>query len=192
MQVVDKYGLSLDYVDVGGGFWGIYPNAPTFEEYSDAIYSGLGEHSCKDLTIIVEPGASLIAQPMKYFASVKHLDNHRNIVATNGTRNDVDPLFTKTNYLKELIHNHPCENIVAEQIITGSSCMENDKLFSLKDEIELSVGDMIQFNNVGSYTMCLTPMFINYFPRVYAMKGTHLKLVRDKWDATDFIAKTRL
>jgi diaminopimelate decarboxylase len=194
MSIVHKYKLTLNYVDVGGGYFGIFPNAPTFDEYSDAIRLGMGDYFDKDLTIIVEPGTALIAQPMKYFASVidvKHL-GRSNIVATDGTRNDVDPLFTKSDYLKEIIYNHISETIIPEQIISGSSCMENDKLFSLKDEKELSVGDMIQFNNVGSYTMCLSPMFINYFPRVYAVKGKHCKLVRDKWDASDYMSKTIL
>jgi diaminopimelate decarboxylase len=194
MSVVCKYKLTLNYVDVGGGYFGIFPNAPTFEDYSDAIRLGLGDKFDKNLTIIVEPGTALIAQPMKYFASVidvKHL-RKSTIVATDGTRNDVDPLFTKSNYLKEIIYNHTSEDIIPEQIISGSSCMENDKLFSLTDERELSVGDVIQFNNVGSYTMCLSPMFINYFPRVYAIKGKHYKLVREKWDAADYISKTRL
>lgn len=193
MSVVDKYQLRLRYIDVGGGYFGIFPNAPTFEDYSDAILSGLGEHYKDNMTIIVEPGTALIAQPMKYITSVIDIKNlgSRRIVATDGTRNDVDPLFTKSNYLKEVIYNHSSGPIVQEQVIAGSSCMENDKLFTLVNEKELRVGDMILYNNVGSYTMCLSPMFINYFPRVYAVKESKCKLVRDKWTAVDFISESK-
>ena len=59
--------------------------------------------------------------------------------------------------------------------------MEHDRLFTIENNVKLSVGDTITYNKVGAYTMCLTPLFIKYFPCVYVKEKEHLELVRNKW-----------
>ena len=92
-------------------------------------------------------------------------------------------------FLKE-IHSSANSPIVKEQVISGCTCLENDRLFLLKGQPLLNVGDLIVYNNVGAYTMCLSPLFIRYFPNIYIKDKDCYQLVRQKWDVTNYIQKS--
>ena len=92
----------------------------------------------------------------------------------------------------EIIHKQQNTNFISTQIITGATCLEFDKIFSIENFQELHCGDLIKYNNVGAYTMCLTPLFINYFPRVYIHENNSYTIIRDKWTANDYITKSKL
>ena len=51
------------------------------------------------------------------------------------------------------------------------------------------MGDRIVYNNVGAYTMTLSPLFIRLWPRVYALGADdRCRLVRRESRASDIIA----
>lgn len=170
--VIRKYGLKLDYLDIGGGYFGIFPGKSTFADYADAIYRPLAQAGLAGLRVIVEPGNALTAAPFKFLTEVidvKRVDAKTRFVTTDGSRNDIDPFFKKTDYLKEIFPldaDRPREQL---QVIGGCTCLEYDRLFTLIDKPRLEVGDRILYNNVGAYTMTLSPQFIRLWPRVYAM-----------------------
>lgn len=191
-NVSKKYSLDLSYLDVGGGYFGIFPNKPTYMDYSKAISETCRENGLGHVKIIVEPGNALHASPFAFLSEVidvKQIENGLYNVATDGSRNDIDPFFHKKGYLFELIRKMEKTSIVRHQIISGCTCLEYDQLMELKDEYLLHVGDRIKYNNVGAYTMCLTPMFIRYIPRVYACKEGKYKLVRQEWTANEYVIK---
>jgi len=68
--------------------------------------------------------------------------------------------------------------------------LEYDRLFTLTERSKLSVGDKIAYHNVGAYTMSLTPMFIRYIPRVYALEKGEYKVVREKWTMEEYVQKS--
>ncbi len=70
--------------------------------------------------------------------------------------------------------------------------MEHDRLFVAKDAPELSVGDEIVYHKVGAYTMCLTPLFIKYFPDVYVEDEGKLKKVRKAWTPREYLQNASL
>lgn len=193
-SVIKKYKLELDYLDVGGGYFGIFPNAPTFNDYATAIYESLQEQGLEKLAIIVEPGNALTASAFSYYSTVidvKQLPNCR-VLTTDGSRNDIDPLFRKSGYVTEISRRNENGEICPQQIVAGATCLEYDQLFNIENQPELNVGDVIKYKNVGAYTLALTPMFINYFPRVYSFSSDGLKLVRDKWTAKEYIQKSKI
>ena len=64
--------------------------------------------------------------------------------------------------------------------------MEHDRLFDLLDDKELLPGDRIIYHKVGAYTMCLSPLFIKWFPDVYVKSRAGISMVRGKWRAEDY------
>lgn len=64
-QVIDESGVSIDVLDVGGGFPSVYPGMvpPAMDLYFDAIHESvagiLAEHKC---LLIAEPGRALVAE----------------------------------------------------------------------------------------------------------------------------------
>jgi len=193
-SVIKKYHLDLDYLDVGGGYYGIFRNAPTFDDYVATIYESLQKQGLEKLAIIVEPGNALTASSFTYYSQVidvKQLPDCR-ILTTDGTRNDIDPFFHKNGYMTEINRANESGQVVPLQIVAGATCLEYDQLFRLENQQEMEVGDVIEYKNVGAYTLSLTPMFINYFPRVYSLSSDGLKLVRDKWTAKEYIQKSNI
>ena len=190
-KTIEKYGLKLDYLDVGGGYFGIFPNKPTYQEYSDAFCEVLTSHGLQDLCVIVEPGNALVASCFAFLSEVidvKHVEEKLWFATTDGSRNDLDPFFKKSGYLSEVLYANETP-VVKEQIVSGCTCLEYDRMFTLTDKPILSVGDRIYYRNVGAYTMCLSPMFIRYIPNIYLKKEEDYTLVREKWTAKEHVMK---
>ena len=193
-KVIENYKLQLDYWDLGGGYFGIMPNKPTYQQYAETFAGALSNKN-KKLTIIVEPGNALTALAFDYVSSVIDTKFHNNqyYVTTDGSRNDVDPLFHKSDYFKSFEYASDSSKIVEErQLITGCTCLENDRLFVLQEgQRLLQPGDKIWFSRVGAYTLCLTPLFIRYFPRVYLRDSNNeLSLIREEWTEDEFVCKS--
>lgn len=190
-KTIEKYGLKLDYLDVGGGYFGIFPNKPTYQEYSDAFCEVLTSHGLQNLCVIVEPGNALVASCFAFLSEVidvKHVEDNLWFATTNGSRNDLDPFFKKSGYLSEVHYAYETP-VVKEQIVSGCTCLEYDRMFTLTDRPLLSVGDRIYYRNVGAYTMCLSPMFIRYIPNIYLKNDGDYTLVREKWTAKEHVMK---
>ena len=192
--IIKKYNLDLEYLDVGGGYFGIFSGKPTYRQYSDAFYRILNENGLADLRIIVEPGNALVASCFSFLTEVidvKQVEPDCWFITTDGSRNDIDPFFKKTSYFAEEMRQHstPC---VKQQVVSGCTCLEYDRLFALEDKPLLSIGDRILYRNVGAYTMCLTSLFIRYLPNIYVTDGSGYRLVREKWTAKEFLQKTSI
>lgn len=170
-SIIQKYGLSLDYLDVGGGYFGIFPNKPTFSDYAEAFYAPLKRHGLENLRIIIEPGNALTASSFAFLSEVidiKQVDGRTRFVTTDGSRNDIDPFFRKSDYIKEILPLSEDRPVEPLQIVAGCTCLECDRMFTLVDKPRLEPGDRILYHNVGAYTMTLSPQFIRLWPRAYA------------------------
>ncbi len=193
-NVIRKYGLALDYMDIGGGFFGIFANKPTYQDYSDAFHEVLKAQGLESLRLIVEPGNALVASCFTFVSEVidrKQVEPDLWFITTDGSRNDIDPFFKKSSYMEEELYQHDTPT-VSKQVVSGCTCLEYDRLFTLSDKPLLEVGDRIVYHNVGAYTLCLSPMFIRYLPNIYALKHGRYKLVREKWTAREVLQKSIL
>lgn len=192
-EIADLFEYELDFINVGGGFFGGLPDRPTFLDYMKSISSILSNRfDSKHTKLIVEPGASLIASPISFLCEVIDVKDtvKKRIVTVNGSRNNIDPFMNKTNYFLDLLVQDENRNTINEQVICGYTCMEHDRLIKLEDKTELEAGDRLLFNNVGSYTMCFSPLFIEYFPIVYVKKDTNYTCVREAWGVEEYCQKS--
>ena len=193
-RIAETFDLQLDYVDVGGGFFGGLPTKPQFDEYM-ALMAGIlrKRFSPEKTALILEPGMAVIGAPVSYVTTVLDVkDTTANrFVVTDGSRTSIDPLMTKSNYFCRY-HRHTDKPALPKQVIGGFTCMEHDRLFTAVDQPELSVGDQIIYEKVGAYTMCLTPLFIRYFPDVYVDDGLTMKLVRKAWTPEEYVQNSVL
>ena len=91
-ETIIKYQLALDYIDIGGGFFGIFPNKPSFQEYSDSFLEVLRHYELESLRVIIEPGNAIVASSFQFLCEVidvKHVENNRWFITTNGSRNEI-------------------------------------------------------------------------------------------------------
>lgn len=193
-----EYQLHLSYIDIGGGYFGGMNHKPQFPDYVKAIKEELTEcFSPEETMLIMEPGTSLISSPIEYVTTVidtkETYANH--LVITDGSRIDIDPLHGKRNYFHQFLYRDmqkDCEKreIMPKQVICGFTCMENDRLFIAENVPRLQVGDRISYQKVGGYTICLTPLFIRYFPTVYLEENGEYKKIREAWSAEEYSQKS--
>lgn len=181
---------NIEYIDMGGCIFGDKPGAPSFDEYASVITQELKKSfDPKKVTLIMEPGAALIASPVKYLCEVidkKDISNIR-FVSTNGSLIHIDPQMHGIPFYKEI---YSTGSVMKEiQVIGGFTCIEKDRLGSLKNESELEIGDYLIYYNAGAYSMALSPLFIQYFPSVYVEDINEIELVRKPWTVEEFIAK---
>ena len=195
IAIAKNYGLDLEYIDIGGGFYGDKPNAPTYNDYFAGIKNVLQEYfDLQKLTIIVEPGNAIAASCFDFLSSiidVKKIKQHY-VVTIDGSRNDIDPFFHKDSYFYEIYIAHPHDEQIKKvkrQIIVGCSCLEYDRLFEMHDTYKLTTDNKILFKFVGAYTMALSPVFIRYFPNVYVYKEKYI-LIRPRWTYQKLILDT--
>ena len=194
-EIADMFDYELEYIDIGGGFFGGLETKPSYYEYMKTIADELSKKFDKNKTkLIVEPGASIIASPISFLCEVIDVKDTyaKRIVTVNGSRNNIDPLMRKESYFLDLLIEKERKS-VKEQIICGYTCMENDRLLAIRDNNELLVGDKLLFNKVGSYTMCLSPLFIEYFPIVYLENDkSEFICVREKWTVDEYMQKSTI
>lgn len=190
VEIISKFNLKLNYVDIGGGFFGGIPDKPSFKDYFKVVNETFND--CDELSkinLIIEPGMSLVGSGIDYVVSVidvKYTLNN-NFVQTDGSRIHIDPLMRKSTYSYYIVHvNQETSIMKNSQIICGFTCMENDRFFNLSGP-SLEVNDLIIFEKVGAYTIGLSPQFIEFHPVIYANYDNEISVVQDKKTVIDFI-----
>lgn len=195
VKIARQYGLSLSYVDMGGGYFGGRSDKPDYRDYFREICRVLGAYFDKEkVTLIAEPGVSLISRAATFETEVLDVKDirGRKFVVTNGSRVNLNPLVTRHTYPHHIEY---CSDVSGRkkeisQWVCGSTCMEYDRLFEIVDDTALSPGDKIIYDTAGGYTMCLNPLFIHYFPAVIIEKADgSLFTARQPWGNDEFLQK---
>ncbi|MCR4727536.1 MAG: pseudaminic acid cytidylyltransferase [Lachnospiraceae bacterium] len=191
-----EFKLNFEYIDMGGGFYGGLKDKPNFKDYIPAIANVLKKKYDNEKTkLIVEPGVSMVSSSFEFVTEVIDTKNIRGVtyVVTNGSRLNLNPQVTRRQYphrIEYMNDNLKHTNIIQKQVICGGTCMEYDRLFVLCNETELRKGDLIIYTNAGGYTICLTPLFIHYFPAVYVKKvDGSIFTAREPWTNDEYLKK---
>lgn len=170
VRLVKEYGLELDFVDMGGGFFGGQKVAgkPDMPQYAYTICTLLKSAIDAERTkLILEPGASVIATCATYETTVLSVRDIRGtrIVTTDGTLLHINPFMAHRSQKFECSDANG-RDIIASQIVCGCTCMENDRFAVLENEPELKPGDRLSFLYAGAYTMAFNSSFIINPPEV--------------------------
>lgn len=188
-----KFCTQLEYLDMGRCIFGDKPGVPSFDEYAKTIVDVMKsfdiDHS---VNLIMEPGAALVASPFSYVCKVLGAKDIKDVrlVFTDGSVKQIAPQMNPVKFMSTLTASK--ENRIERQVVSGYSCIENDRFLELNGERELSVGDIIELKNTGAYSMVLSPLFIEYYPNVYVKDGEEIIVARKKWETSEFIQKSNL
>lgn len=199
VNVARDYNLDVEYIDMGGGYFGGRDDMPNYRDYFGKIARVLSECFSKDkVTLIAEPGVSLVSRASSLITEVidtKDIRGHRYVVTT-GSRVLLNPQVTRHTYPHHIEYmDSPTtpdgpRQPLPSQWICGSTCMEYDRLFEIRDGDELKPGDRVVYDLAGGYTIALSPLFIHYFPKVIIEKITGETFVaRDEWTNDEFLMK---
>ncbi len=179
-EIQNKYNLQLNYIDIGGGFFGgqIVRGKPTMEEYAKTICGVLSkEFEPLQTAIVLEPGASVAATAVYYLTRVNSIKQIRDeiIVTLDGTSLHINP-FMSVRSPQYAIIGQTSEKMKIQHIC-GNTCMEADRFICLENKGRIEPDAMFVFYNAGAYTMCLNSYFINEFPNIYTYQDNEYILL---------------
>lgn len=176
LEISNKYKITFSFIDIGGGFFGgqKVTGKPTMNDYAKVICNELKKgFNPKDTKLILEPGASVLATCTSYLTSVINIREIRGtkVITLDGTLLHINPFMINRNQPFKVIDNISGRKIEEKQIICGSTCMENDRFTTIRHHECLLKGDVIEFHNVGAYTMAFNSYFILNPPKVEYIGG---------------------
>ncbi len=199
----EEYNLNIQYLDLGSGMFGhLNPKLaeqfgqyiPSFREYSEIIslkIDKIFESEDRKPCIIVEPGTTVVADTFDYctkIVAVKHIRS-RNIAVTDGSFQQLGELCVHKKLPVRIIKSGSYTDNLGEKLqppieITGYTCLENDIMYPSFDS-ETCIGDMICFENAGSYSIVLKPPFIKEACPIVKYEDGAFELVRRKEEFQD-------
>lgn len=181
--LVDKlFKVPPKYIDVGGGYFGQLDDSlkqhfgepPTYQDYAAVIgqelrnyYKNKSEAEWPEL--ILEPGSALVADTMSFYCKVIDIKSIRgqSIAMTSGSKFNLGS-FASTLNMPMQVHSNKDEGIEYTNLnVSGFTCIEADYLYRGYDG-KLSVSDILEFMNIGSYSIVFKPPFI--MPNVPVLK----------------------
>ena len=188
-EVIRDYDLSIEYIDIGGGFKLGVNEELTMHNYLLTIKECLKRNKLEGIKLILEPGNSMVYPAIDYITTVIDVKKTERdcFVILDGSRIHTEPLFRGRQYHIQINRKSDREKIVDNQYLVGSTCKESDRFWKLKNTNEVLEGDKVIFEQVGAYTMSLAPTFILTFPNVYVFSDKGYTLYAKKKGYTEMM-----
>lgn len=173
LNLLEKLNLVVEHIDLGGGLFGKMADSlksqfdvkiPTYDEYAKEVATAFAErfkNESKKPTLLIEPGSALVGDCMKFVTRVVNIKTVRNkpIATVLGSIYNINPTLNKKNPPIEVLSSGNRQSEYEDLDFGGFTCIESDYLYRHFNG-KLSVGDIVVFGNVGSYSVVLKPPFI--------------------------------
>jgi Diaminopimelate decarboxylase len=184
LEAADRYIDDVpEFIDLGSGMFADMEGSlkdqftidvPTYEEYAEVVAGTMAKHyansEIKPL-LVTEPGTTVVSRYMSLITTITGIKEiaGRNIAVCDS---DIHEAGETTMMMKVPYSHYPTGEGEASKTpidITGFTCLEQDTLF--KDFPEnVRVGDIIEFRNVGGYSVVYKPPFIQPCCAMVAIK----------------------
>jgi diaminopimelate decarboxylase len=166
-----------------------WAKTPSFDDYAKAVSKILKNNKWvrrQKPFLMLEPGIAMAANALSFITKVISVKDIRGrvFVTVDGSAYNVKPTFHKNNNPYQIIKKKAGVKRCTFSVV-GSTCMEKDYLLTEITCLLPDVGDFIKIDNVGAYTVVLTPPFINPAPAIVVEKSGTFKLVRSKQTLND-------
>jgi len=193
------FANTVEFINIGGGMFGeVAPEhrwckVPSFEEYAETICGVLKDSpwiQSQKPALVIEPGVAMSANAVSFVTQIVSIKRVRDktFVTVDGSAFNSKPTFHKLNPPYEVLSAANTVNPVETFDVVGSTCMEKDILLGGITAPLPAVGDFIRLNNVGAYTVVMTPPFINPAPAILAQESDAIVTVRRRQTLEDIIA----
>ena len=201
------YG-DLRYISLGGGMFSRMDNCieeqlpfdiPTFDDYAKSSIKCLSDYLEKKIDlktskpeILIEPGTALASKAVDFAVQVVSIKKISNItyINTTGSKYNMNPSPNRINSPLEILNYTPeSSERVKGAKLCGYTCIESDIIHNNLNG-NISIGDIIIFKEIGSYSVVMKPPFI--LPDVAIIqsddKEKKFTLVRDRQTFDDIFS----
>jgi diaminopimelate decarboxylase len=166
-----------------------WTRTPSFDDYADVVCKVLKDNEWVQQRrpyLILEPGVAMVANTLSFVTKVistKSIQG-RLFVTVDGSAYNVKPTFHKINQPHQIIKQNDSSQQDTFNVV-GSTCMEKDYLLTEVTDARPEIGDFIKIDNVGAYTVVLTPPFINGAPAILVKTRNGYKAIRKRQTLKD-------
>lgn len=183
-----SHGLNLDYVDVGGGLGILYDNeeVPPVSELAKTIIPVFAD---LDITVVLEPGRSLVGNSAVLLTKVQHLkhnDEKKFAIVDAGMNDLLRPSLYSAYQKIDVVNNVGAPAFVYD--IVGPICESGDFLAQGRMLPKLSSGDLLAVKGAGAYGFSMAS---NYNSRVRVpellVHGSSVSVVRTRETFEDLV-----
>ena len=195
LAAADRYiEGSPEYIDLGSGMFADMEDylkeqftigIPTYEEYAEVVAGTMAKHYVnydQKPLLMTEPGTTVVS---RYLSLITTVTSVKNIRDRHIAMVDCDyHIAGETCMMMKVPYTHyqfgDGEESGESPDIMGFTCLEQDYLFKGFPE-RVKVGDVIQFRNIGGYSVVYKPPFILPCCGMVALdsRGT-VKLIKEK------------
>ena len=195
-RIAEKFfSESVEYINIGGGIFGYIPpqmrwtETPSFDDYAKAVCKVLKNNKWvrrQKPYLMLEPGIAMAANALSFITKAISIKDIRGrvFVTVDGSAYNIKPTFHKNNNPYRIIKKKVSAKRCTFSVV-GSTCMEKDYLLTEITDVLPDVGDFIKIDNVGAYTVVLTPPFINGAPAIVVKVRDGYKAIRRRQTLED-------
>lgn len=184
LAAADRYIDGIpEFIDLGSGMFAEMEDdlkdqftidVPTYDEYAEVVAGTMAKHYANAETkplLVTEPGTTVVSRYMSLITTITGVKEiaGRNIAVCDSDIHEAG----ETAMMMKVPYTHfsvgkgvPSEFPID---ITGFTCLEQDTLFKGFPEA-VRVGDIIEFRNVGGYSVVYKPPFIQPCCAMVAIK----------------------
>jgi diaminopimelate decarboxylase len=187
-EIKEKFGVRINYIDMGGGF----PSVDSSNPYVEAIVEPILDGFKQDLPILIlEPGRAIVRDAMHLIATVvgvKEFPNgERGVIIDAG----VNLLPTSFWRLQEIEPLENSEHNLRRTTVYGPLCLQTDIIGKAKLP-EFKAGDKLVIQNVGAYNISQSSSFIFPRPPVLLIESGRVRVLRRAETVEDIFLFERL
>ena len=174
LEVADKYIEGTpEYIDLGSGMFADMEellrqqftiDVPTYKEYAQVVAGTMAQHyAASDMKpqLITEPGTTLVSRYLSLITKVTAVKTvkGRNVAIVDSDMHNVGETAQIMKVPYTIYQSGKGSVLGAPLDITGYTCLEQDVLY--KDFPQsVKIGDIIEFRNIGGYSVVYKPPFI--------------------------------
>ena len=186
LEIADRVekitGLNLKYIDLGSGMFGKlcdelkeqFPDVPTYDDYAQVVGGTMAEHYLNrtDKPILfTEPGTTLVSKYFSIFTKVIDIKTIRGkkFALLDCSFHNVGEICGLKKVPMRLIKTNEHDQTYNSIDLVGYTCLEQDVIVS-DYKGKLGIDDIIEFSNVGGYSIVDKPPFIHPDIPIYMNK----------------------
>jgi len=179
-EIKEKFGVTIEYLDMGGGF----PTVDVISPYVGAIVEPIiqGFNNSDLPVLILEPGRAIVSDAADLITTVvsaKDFPSGQRAVVVDAGINLLPTSYWKFQDIECLKNSDTSLQQTHQTIVYGPLCLQTDIIAKTKLP-QLSAGDRLLIKNVGAYNIAQSSTFIYPRPTVLLIDGKDIRIIKKR------------
>lgn len=198
--VENNVGYELEYIDLGSGMFGDlceelktqFGNVPTYKDYASVVAGAMLHHYKRRTNkpqLFTEPGTTLVSRYFSLFAKVLDIKTIRGkeFALLDCSFHNVGEICGLKKVPMKVVQSAGCSSPHDCIDLVGYTCLEQDVMYRNYCG-SIGEGDLIEFSNVGGYSIVDKPPFIHPDIPIFMDRNGTRQLVKRAQNIDDIFA----